>query len=172
MKLVPLLLLLPLLSVMECFEFAGGKEVLIYNKKYPTARLAMFGTGRLDIGTYTGKIYDDQKWYLDSAHATKGGWDCYYIENKYRKRYRIADSRRFLVVYNGAYYQDQTFSFQPQKVGGETYYTIQNCRYDNDRLIKTGAGDRDITVGRMRRGDSRDDKELWKLVIAPKLDQK
>jgi hypothetical protein len=107
MKLVPVLLLLQLVSVMESGQF-DNKEFLIYNKKYPTARLTMFGTeggggGAGDGGTFTGKIYENQIWMLKPYTEKRG---CYYIVNKHEWQYRIVDSKHSFGIYTGPLYSD------------------------------------------------------------------
>ena len=42
----------------------NGNTFFIYNKKYEHAKLAQWGTGGRDVGTYEQAIHADQLWLL------------------------------------------------------------------------------------------------------------
>jgi hypothetical protein len=153
MKLLSLLLLLPLVIESEILD---NNQFLIYNKRYHKARLAQWGNGGKDVGTYEKAIYSDQLWTLE-PHPTKTG--CYYLVNEKRPDYRIADASHRFVVFNGPYYDDQLFRFEPSG-NGDGYYYIISCRYKNDRMAKYGHGNRDVV---MYSGPRYQD-QLWRLV--------
>jgi hypothetical protein len=153
MKLLPLLLLLPLVIESEILD---NNQFLIYNKRYHKARITQWGANGDNVGTYEKAVYADQLWTLE-PHPTKTG--CYYMVNEAHPDYRIADWKHKFVVFSGPHYNDQLFKFEPSG-NGDGYYYIISCRYPNDRMAKYGHGDRDVS---MYSGPRYQD-QLWRLV--------
>lgn len=133
----------------------NGNTFLIYNKVYEHAKLAQWGTGGRDVGTYEQHIYPDQLSILEES-STSG---YYYIKNAVHDGYRLAkwgDGDRKAGVYNGQYYEDQLWRFQQE---GD-YYRIYNKKYSSAKIAKWGKGDGDWET---YAGPNYDD-QLWKLV--------
>jgi hypothetical protein len=159
MRLVPLLFLLPL--VIESMVLDNREFLISSSGKYSNARLPQFGTGGFDVGTYGGKIYDDQIWTLKPSN--KAG--CYYIVNKAHSQYRIADSKHKVVVWKGRYYDDQLFRFNRDSNPLDETYMITSCHYPADRLTKNGPGDRDIFFLTATAGRRYGSNERWEWVL-------
>ena len=88
-----------------------GNTFLIINKKYDHAKLAMWGTGGRDMGTYEQKVYEDQFWQLKEDPNHPG---YYYIYNVKYDGYRVAkwgSGDREVGSYSGQYYDDQLWKF-------------------------------------------------------------
>lgn len=153
MKLLPLLLLLPLVIESEILD---NNQFLIYSKPYHTARITQWGASEEDVGTYEKAVYSDQLWTLE-PHPTKTG--CYYMVNEHRPDWRIADWNHHFVVNNGPRFDDQLFRFEPSG-NGDGYYYIISCYHTEDRMAKYGHEDRDVA---MYSGPRYQD-QLWRLV--------
>lgn len=156
MKILPFLILSALQFHVkaETEEVLDNNQFLIYNKKYPFARLTQYKAKEKEVGTYEGGIYSDQLWTL-TPHPYQEG--CYYIENEFHPGWRIANYRHTFKVYEGPYFDDQLFKFVPFD---DEYYYIYNCHYTNDRITKYGHDDKEVT---MYSGNLHPD-QLWKLV--------
>ena len=63
-----------------------GAIFFIINKAYKHAKLAQWGTGGRDIGTYEQRVYPDQLWRLEAEPEHPG---YYYICNVQNDGYRI-----------------------------------------------------------------------------------
>jgi len=112
--------------------------VFISNKKYPHARLAQWGKGGRQIGTYELDVYTDQLWTLDASKKHSG---YFYIKNVRFKGYRIAKwgrGRKQVGVYRGHYWNDQLWKFE--HVGGG-FYRIKNKSYPGAKMTKFGKSD-------------------------------
>ena len=80
-----------------------GNTFLIVNKVYNHAKLAMWGTGGRDMGTYEQKINPDQFWQLKEYPDHPG---YYYIYNVKYEGYRVAKwakGNEKVGCYNGKY---------------------------------------------------------------------
>lgn len=134
----------------------GGNTFFIYNKEYYHAKLAQWGTGGRDVGTYEQWVNPDQLWYLEESSRYPG---YYYIRNAEYVRYRLAkwgegDSQ--VGVYNGQYHNDQLWRFQQEG----SYYRIYNKEYPSAKIAKWGKAD---GAWGTYDGNNYDD-QLWKLV--------
>ena len=110
----------------------NGNTFFIYNKKYEHAKLAQWGTGGRDVGTYEQAINPDQLWLLEE-NSSKPGY--YYIKNAKHEGYRLAkwgSGDGQTGVYNGQYHYDQLWRFQ--KEGDLIYYRIYNRKYSSANL--------------------------------------
>ena len=139
----------------------NGNTFFIFNKKYEHAKIAQWGTGGREVGTFEQAVYPDQLWILEES--SQAGY--YYIKNAYHEGYRLAKwgkGDQEFGVYNGQYFEDQLWRFQKE---GD-YYRIYNKRYPSSRITKTGKGDRDFVT---YDGPNYED-QLWKLV--PRFDVK
>ena len=129
---------------------------LIYNKVYEHAKLAQWGTGGRDVGTYEQHINADQLWLLEQSSKYPG---YYYINNVKHEGYRLAkwdNGDEDVGVYSGQYYEDQLWRFERE---GD-YYRIYNKKYPSAKIAKWGKGDGDW--GTYAGADCND--QLWKLV--------
>lgn len=134
-----------------------GNTFLIINKKYPHAKLAQWGTGGRDMGTYEQKVHPDQLWTL---RASPQHPEYFYIYNAKHDNYRIAkwgSGDESVGTYNGQFYDDQLWKFVSNKDG---YYRIYNYKYKEAKMAKWGKGDGDW--GTYSKADYED--QLWKLV--------
>ena len=133
-----------------------GAIFYIINKVYSHARLAQWGTGGRDIGTYEQKVYPDQLWRLEAEPKHPG---YYYICNVHNDGYRIGKwggGDGEVGNYNGQYFDDQLWKFE--KSG--QFYRIFNYKYKDAKMAKWGKGD---GYWGTFSGDNYDD-QLWKLV--------
>ena len=133
------LLLVMMITILVCQGeslILDNNQFLIYNKKYHKSRLAQWGTKHKNVGSYQHGLNFDQLWTLE-PHPRKQG--CYYIVNEKYPKFRLADYRHKLIVYDGNHYDDQLFKFVPN---GDGYYYIKSCRYTHDRIVKWGTEDR------------------------------
>lgn len=132
-----------------------GAIFYIINKVYSHARLAQYGPGSRDIGTYEQKVYPDQLWRLQAEPKHPG---YYYICNVHNDGYRIGKWGRGddeVGNYNGQYFDDQLWKFE--KSGD--FYRIFNYKYKDAKMAKYGKGDDQWGTFS---GDNYDD-QLWKL---------
>ena len=159
MKVFFLQMLTNLLLLMKTGESLtlDNNQFLIYNKVYHNARLAQWGKGKRDVGTYGFTLYPDQLWTLE-PHPTQEG--CYYIVNEVHSQHRIANSKHKFIVYSGPHYDDQLFKFVPSG-DNDGFYYIYSCFYTNDRITKYGIKDRQLS---MYDGPMHQDQQLWRLV--------
>ena len=128
----------------------------IYNKRYNHAKIAQWGKGHGDVGTYEQTLNPDQLWFLEQSSRYPG---YYYIKNAEYTGYRLAKFGRGdgdTIVYDGQYYDDQLWRFQKRG----NYYYIYNKVYSNARLAKWGKGDGEFGTYSGRYYDD----QLWKLV--------
>jgi len=137
-------------------EELDNNQFLIYNKVYHKARLAQWGTGGDDAGTYEHALYPDQLWTLEPHPSRKG---CYYMVNEVYSQHRIANWKHNFKVYDGPHYNDQLFRFVPSGKNDGFFY-IYSCHYTNDRIAKYGVEDDKML---MYSGPKYPD-QLWKLV--------
>jgi len=131
-----------------------NNQFLIYNKVYHKARLAQWGTGGNDAGTYEHALYPDQLWTLEPHPSKKG---CYYIVNEVHSQHRIANWQHNFIVYSGPHYNDQLFRFVSN---GDGFYYIYSCHYTNDRIAKYGVGNGKMAMY----GGPKYPDQLWRLV--------
>merc|ERR1712048_1048283 len=114
----------------------------LVNKHYPYARLAQWGTGKWEVGTYEIDVHLDQLWKIEESETVACG---YYIKNLAHETYRLTqfkgskwDQKRDDVGnYAGQYYADQIWKFKKE---GE-YYRIYNHEHKNNKLTKWGKDD-------------------------------
>ena len=105
-----------------------GKVVFIRNKAHAPGRLTQFSTNV--IATYTGDIFNDQKWRLEASPTTPG---YYYIQN-FARGHRITQSgtgTRDVAADNGPKHNNQLWKFEPV---GDNEYRIANYVYPSYRL--------------------------------------
>jgi len=121
----------------------------------PLCPLAQWGTGGYDVGTYAHALNPNQLWRLKPHPTIK---PCYYIVNEVHSQHRITDGNHVFIAYSGHHYNDQLFRFVPSSYDG--YYYIYNCYHWNDRITKSGIGNRQVM---MYSGPLYDD-QLWRLV--------
>lgn len=115
-----------------------GNTFFIYNKQYYFQKLAQWGTGGRNVGTYQ-KAAIDQLWTLKADPKNKG---CYYIKNVKYKGYLIGqwgDYDQGVGVFKGKRADDQMWKFE--KKG--KYYKIRSCKYKNRVFSKWGSGNGD-----------------------------
>ena len=132
-----------------------GAIFFIINKVYSHAKLAQWGTGGRDIGTYEQRVYSDQLWRLEAEPQHPG---YYYICNVQNDGYRIAKWGRdngAVGNYNGKYLDDQLWKFE---VCGD-FYRIFNYKYKDAKITKFGRADDNWGTydGKLY------DDQLWKL---------
>lgn len=132
-----------------------GAIFFIINKAYKHAKLAQWGTGGRDIGTYEQRVYPDQLWRLEAEPEHPG---YYYICNVQNDGYRIGKwggDDQAVGNYNGQYFDDQLWKFE--KYGD--FYRIFNYKYEDAKIAKWGKGDSDWGTfdGKFF------DDQLWKL---------
>lgn len=133
-----------------------GNTVFFYNKRYEHARIAQWGTGGRDVGTYDQGVHSDQLWRLEESSNHPG---YYYIHNAHHEGYRLAkwgSGNNQVGVYNLGYYEDQLWRFQQE---GD-YYRIYNKKYPSAKITKWGPGNSDWGT---YSGDNYND-QLWKIV--------
>ena len=105
---------------MYCFRYFplqqmrnfDGAIFFIINKAYRHAKLAQWGTGGRDIGTYEQRVYPDQLWRLEAEPQHPG---YYYICNVQNNGYRIAKwgkDDQAVGNYNVQYFDDQLWKFE------------------------------------------------------------
>jgi hypothetical protein len=150
MKLVPLLLLLPMVIQGYGELELDNKKFLIYNSVYRDAKIAMFGKGEHLVGTYDEEINPDQVWKLvPSGKKDFKYGDCHYIVNTYYPEWRIADLDHKFRVQKGPYKDYQLFYFNTpgwMEDMKELTYEIESCHYFHERMGKWGSGDYDVNM--------------------------
>lgn len=134
------------------YRLRTNRNYLIYNKKYYHTRLTQFNSR--EVGTYQGEVYDDQRWYFTKSHIP----NCFYINNVYRKGYRLADSKHKLVPYKGQKYDDQLWKFVQLR---ESYFfRIENCYNKGEVITKFGPGDKRVGMSK----GAVNDNQYWQIV--------
>ena len=139
---------------MEADDFLGHNQYLIFNKSYHRARLAQWGPGHTDVGTYEHGLNPNQLWTLESHPHRPGS---YHVINERNPQHRLTNHKHNFIVYNGPHFPDQLFKFVSKDDG---YYFIQSAHYPEDWLTKHGVENSQVSFREFNGGDD----QLWRLV--------
>lgn len=131
-------------------------QYFIENKHFQRHRLAKWGSGERDFGTYSNSYHENQLWQLEPAGY--GSSSNYYLTNVAYAGQRFGkwDSGKNFGCGNWNYAYDQVWNIYG--AGGDYYY-IKNKKY-SQYIWKWGKDNGNIETGAWRRNS--DSKFQWK----------